>query len=111
MKQFLIHQDTWTSAQLKGKSNEEIERLYYLAYKKVQHFVPIGEEEEDIGTKRAGSTLTSESSKKQKTMSDEQLNEMMMVVPEALNIDPIQAKHPIVDQKYIQISLENVGKQ
>ena len=35
MKDYLKHQDEWI-AQLKGKSNEEIEILYYIAYRKVQ---------------------------------------------------------------------------
>ena len=28
----------WTAAQLKGKANEEIERLYYNAYRRVHQF-------------------------------------------------------------------------
>ena len=53
MKDYLKHQDDWTSAQLKGKSNKEIERLYYIAYRKVQKFVPIDQEDEERTTKKA----------------------------------------------------------
>ena len=28
----------WTAAQLNGKANEEIEKLYYNAYRRVHHF-------------------------------------------------------------------------
>lgn len=52
MKKYLIHQDNWNANQLKGKPQDEIEILYYIAYRKVQQFVPIEEDDTEKSPKR-----------------------------------------------------------
>ena len=91
MKEYWTHQDNQKLYQLKVKSHEEIESLYYTTFRKGQHFIPMGSEEQNTRY------LRSKSSKKQKTVPEDPLEEMMVIVPETLYIDPIQVKHSIID--------------
>lgn len=66
MKKFLCHVAGWKMCQLKGKSHEEIEGLYYRAFRRDKDFVPMNSEEEARRFKRPGSTIGSEAAKKPK---------------------------------------------
>ena len=46
MKKFLCHVAGWKMSQLKGKSHDKIEGLYYRAYRRDKDFVPMDSEEE-----------------------------------------------------------------
>ncbi|GJW73030.1 hypothetical protein Tco_0132400 [Tanacetum coccineum] len=64
MSNYLKHQGSWTSAQLKKLSDEEIKAKYERLVRSIANFVPIGAEER---VKRLGPELQSDTSKKQKT--------------------------------------------
>ena len=104
MKDFLLHQDSWKASQLKGKSQEEIERLYYTAYKKVQQFVTIEEEDDARRSSKRHNTIEEQPTEKDEAqeeeveeMSHDHINNMLVIMPESLHVDPLQAKHPIMD--------------
>ncbi|GJS18753.1 hypothetical protein Tco_0413225 [Tanacetum coccineum] len=72
----------------KGKSFYEVKEMFDKTYKQVTSFVPMDSVMGKERTKRAGLNLQEESSKKQKTeepksdeLSQEDLHQMMMVVP------------------------------
>ncbi|GJY37534.1 hypothetical protein Tco_0422912 [Tanacetum coccineum] len=64
MSTYLKHQGSWTFAQLKKLSDEEIKAKYERLVKSIANFVPMGAEER---VKRPGPELQSDTSKKQKT--------------------------------------------
>ncbi|GJX23108.1 hypothetical protein Tco_0227553 [Tanacetum coccineum] len=64
MSNYLKHQGSWTSAQLKKLSDEEIKAKYERLVRSIANFVPMGAEER---VKRLGPELQSDTSKKQKT--------------------------------------------
>ncbi|GKD14105.1 hypothetical protein Tco_1198512 [Tanacetum coccineum] len=64
MSNYLKHQGSWTSAQLKKLSDEEIKAKYKRLVRSIANFVPMGAEER---VKRIGRELQSDTSKKQKT--------------------------------------------
>ena len=67
MKKYLCHVVGWKMSQLKGKSHEEIERLYYRAFRRDKDFLPMNSEEEARRFKRAGETIESKAAKKSKS--------------------------------------------
>ncbi|GKE75107.1 hypothetical protein Tco_1537148, partial [Tanacetum coccineum] len=96
----------------KGKSFYEVKEMFDNVYKQVTSYVPIDTVMEKQRTKRAGLNLQEESSKRQKTgeglepieelkadeISQEDLQQMMMVVPvEELYVEALQVKYPIID--------------
>nr|GEY97824.1 hypothetical protein [Tanacetum cinerariifolium] len=96
----------------KGKSFYEVKEIFDKVYKQVTSFVPMESYMEKERTKRAGLNLQEESSKRQKTeegsesteepkddeISQEDLQQMMMVVPvEEVYVEALQAKYPIID--------------
>ncbi|GKA54058.1 hypothetical protein Tco_0753007 [Tanacetum coccineum] len=64
MSNYLKHQGSWTSAQLKKLSDEEIKAKYERLVRSIANFVPMGAEER---VKRLGPELQSDTSKKQNT--------------------------------------------
>ncbi|GKB34205.1 hypothetical protein Tco_0879147 [Tanacetum coccineum] len=64
MSNYLKHQGSWTSIQLKKLSDEEIKAKHERLVRSIANFVPIGAEER---VKRLGTELQSYTSKKQKT--------------------------------------------
>ncbi|GJR77150.1 hypothetical protein Tco_0089515 [Tanacetum coccineum] len=64
MSTYLKHQGSWTFAQLKKLSDEEIKAKYERLVRSIANFVPMGAEER---VKRLGPELQSDTSKKQKT--------------------------------------------
>lgn len=110
MKKYLCHQANWKMYQLKGKSHEEIEVLYYTAFRRSKIFIPMGTEKETLSLKRACITLESKIEKKQKTVTQScqanskegerltkaQFEEMITIDPKILNEEPLQAKYPII---------------
>ncbi|GJS72484.1 hypothetical protein Tco_0705325 [Tanacetum coccineum] len=63
MSNYLKHQGSWTSAQLKKLSDEEIKAKYERLVRSIANFVPMGAEER---VKRLGPELQSDTSKKYK---------------------------------------------
>ena len=73
MKKYLCHVGGWKMYQLKGKSPEEIERLYYREFRKDKDFLPMHSEAEAKRYKRSGVNIESKETKKSKV--EEKLNE------------------------------------
>nr|GEU89550.1 ribonuclease H-like domain-containing protein [Tanacetum cinerariifolium] len=102
------------------KSFYEVKGIFDKVYKQVTSFVPVESDTEKERTKRAGLNLQEESSKRQKTeegsesteepkaneISQEDLQQMMMVVPvEEIYVEALQVKYPIIDwELYIEES-------
>lgn len=57
MKKYLCHVGEWKMNQLKGKSYEEIQRLYYQEYRRDKDFLPMHSEAEAQRYKRSGIIL------------------------------------------------------
>ena len=107
MKDYLTHQDNWKLSQLKGKSHEEIVSLYYTAFRKNQQFVSIEDEDVERSPKRL-KTVEEKTTEKEDDNEEGSSHDLMMVlVPDTLYVDPIQARHPIVDW---EIYKDNFGK-
>ncbi|GJR84568.1 hypothetical protein Tco_0155353 [Tanacetum coccineum] len=64
MSNYLKHQGSWTSTQLKKLVDEEIKAKYERLVRSIANFVPMGAEER---VKRTGLELQSDTSKEQKT--------------------------------------------
>ena len=104
MKQYLIHQDNWKMAQLKGNSYAEIKLHYYSAYRKNTLFAPIGSEKEAGFIKRHAEHMESSRAKKKskrdeqaEKLSEEQLDTMVRIEEQDFFPEPLQVRHPIVD--------------
>ncbi|GJY02754.1 hypothetical protein Tco_0360906 [Tanacetum coccineum] len=104
--------------QLKNKSFEEIQMLFDKEIKRVNSFVPMDSEvvegsenktessrKETVSKKRAGEELDEESVKRQKLEDDAEKAELQLcleIVPrddEAVNVESLSTKYPIVDWK------------
>ncbi|GKE77160.1 hypothetical protein Tco_1543280 [Tanacetum coccineum] len=96
----------------KGKRFYEVKEMFDNVYKQVTLFVPMDSIMEKERTKRAGLNLQEESSKRQKAekglepteelkaaeISQEDLQQMIMVVPvEEVYVEALQVKYPIID--------------
>nr|GEX25631.1 hypothetical protein [Tanacetum cinerariifolium] len=77
-----------------------IEKFIHV-WKQIEDFVPMASKEEGERVKRKGLRLEQESTKKIKTskeVSEEDLKEMMQLVPvEEVYVEALQVKHPIID--------------
>nr|GEZ46641.1 hypothetical protein [Tanacetum cinerariifolium] len=74
----------WKTKHFKGMSLEEIREKFVPVWKQIKDFVPMGSKEEGERLKRKGIRLEQESAKKVKTskeVSEEDLKEMMQLVP------------------------------
>ena len=101
MKKYLCHVAGWKMSQLKGKSHEEIEGLYYRAYRRDKDFIPMDLEEEARRYKRSGVTIESKAAKKSKTqessyskeddvkLTEEQFLGMIYIEPKVLDVEPL----------------------
>nr|GEV42944.1 uncharacterized mitochondrial protein AtMg00810-like [Tanacetum cinerariifolium] len=91
----------WKTKHFKGMSLEEIREKFIPVWKRIEDFVPMASKEEGERMKRKGLRLEHESPKKMKTskeVSQEDLNEMMHLVPvEEVYVEALQVKHPIID--------------
>ncbi|GJT71869.1 hypothetical protein Tco_1031155 [Tanacetum coccineum] len=105
--------------QLKGKSYEEIQKLFDKPYKQVNSFVPMASDDKEKGSekkaggsrkktlakKRAGEKQSKESSKRQKMEDDaekEELRAHLDIIPRddvAVSVESLATKYPIVDWK------------
>ncbi|GJV81662.1 hypothetical protein Tco_1517532 [Tanacetum coccineum] len=105
--------------QLKGKSYEEIQKLFDKTYKQVNFFVPMESDDKDkdsekkaggsrkktLARKRAGEKQNEESAKRQKMEDDaekEELRAHLDIIPGddvAVSVDSLATKYPIVDWK------------
>ncbi|GJR65163.1 hypothetical protein Tco_0011228 [Tanacetum coccineum] len=105
--------------QLKGKSYEEIQKLFDKTYKQVNSFVPMDSDDKEKGSekkaggsrkktiarKRAGEKQSEESAKRHKMEDNakkEELKEYLKIVPEddvAVNVESLATKYLIVDWK------------
>ncbi|GJV71505.1 hypothetical protein Tco_1491500 [Tanacetum coccineum] len=123
MYNYIKHMGGYTLQQLRGYSFDEIKTLFETTMRKVNIFVPIESEfDRAVPELAAGSSkraaeeeLDQESSKRQKTgksselaeeptdkeadeMSQEELQQMMIIVPEQrMNVEALQTKYPIID--------------
>ncbi|GJV51146.1 reverse transcriptase domain-containing protein [Tanacetum coccineum] len=69
--------------QLKSLSFEQVKDIFETTMRRVQSFVPMGEEQ---------------STEKEKELSEEELQKLLMIVPvEELVIQPVQVKYPIIN--------------
>nr|GEV16560.1 hypothetical protein [Tanacetum cinerariifolium] len=92
---------------------EEIEAKFVEVWKQVEDFIPMGSKEETERLKRKGLNLEKEQVKKQKSseeapeietstkeITEEQMKEMMQLVPvKDVYVQALQVKHPIIDWK------------
>ncbi|GKB78098.1 hypothetical protein Tco_0944993 [Tanacetum coccineum] len=122
MSNYIKHMGGYTLQQLRGYSFDEIKNLFETIMRRVHTFVPIESEiEKVIPELAAGSSkrdaeeeLDQESSKRQKTgessepaeepkdkeeeLSQEELQQMMIIVPEqGMNVEGLQTKYLIID--------------
>nr|GEV60087.1 hypothetical protein [Tanacetum cinerariifolium] len=92
---------SWKTKHFKGMSLEEIREKFIPVWKRIEDFVPMASKEEGERMKRKGLRLEQKSPKKIKTskeVSQEDLNEMMHLVPvEEVYVEALQVKHPIID--------------
>ncbi|GKB14947.1 hypothetical protein Tco_0848870, partial [Tanacetum coccineum] len=124
MSNYIKHMGAYTLQQLRSYSFDELNNLFEITLRRVHTFVPMDSEiERAIPESTAGSSkrdaeeeLAQESSKRQKTressvsaeepkykeeeLSQERLQQMMIIVPEqGMNVEPLQTKYPIIDWK------------
>ncbi|GJU52349.1 hypothetical protein Tco_1226063 [Tanacetum coccineum] len=105
--------------QLKGKSYEEIQKLFDKTYKQVNSFVPMASDDKEKGSekktggsrkktlakKRVGEKQSEESSKRQKMEDDDEKEELrahLDIIPGddvAVSVESLATKYPIVDWK------------
>nr|GEU40206.1 hypothetical protein [Tanacetum cinerariifolium] len=85
----------------KGMTLDEISEKFIPVWKQIEDFVPMASKEEGERFKRKRLRLDQDSAKKIKTpkeVSEENLKEMMQLVPvEEVYIEALQVKHPIID--------------
>ncbi|GKA98029.1 hypothetical protein Tco_0825923 [Tanacetum coccineum] len=91
--------------QLKSLSFEQVKEIFEATMRRVQSFVPMDSELEVQRLKRAGSG-EEQSAKKEKELSEEELQKLMMIVPvEEVYVEALQVKYPIIDwEVYIEDS-------
>ncbi|GJS44826.1 hypothetical protein Tco_0594947 [Tanacetum coccineum] len=109
--------------QLKGRSYEEIQKLFDKVYKEVNSFVPMvvedskkakADTEQESSTKRAGDELEQEKAKKQKIDNDQkgvELKKHMEIVKDdevAIDAIPLATKPPMINID--REDLETLGK-
>ncbi|GJU87546.1 hypothetical protein Tco_1295092, partial [Tanacetum coccineum] len=119
MVTYLKHMGKYTHNQIKSKSFEEIQKLYEREQKWINDFVPIdsemvkdsrkgkaeGSRKKIVARKRTGEKLDDESVKRQKIEDDaekELLRAYLDIIlgdDEAVNIESLATKYPIVDWK------------
>ncbi|GKD94587.1 hypothetical protein Tco_1374424, partial [Tanacetum coccineum] len=87
---YLNHIGKYTYNQLKNKSFEEIQMLYKKEQQWIDDFVPMESEEGDLGEEQ--------SAEKEKELSEEELQKMMVLVPvEEVYVEALHVKYPITD--------------
>nr|GEW78596.1 hypothetical protein [Tanacetum cinerariifolium] len=93
----------WKIKHFRGMILEEIREKFLPVWKQIEDFVSMASTEEGKRIKRKGFRLEHESTKKMKTpkeVSEEDLKEMMQLVPvEEVYMEALQIKHPIIDWK------------
>ncbi|GJS32552.1 hypothetical protein Tco_0530934 [Tanacetum coccineum] len=119
MVTYLKHIGKYTHNQMKSKSFEEIQKLYEKEQKWINDFVPMdsevvkdsrkgkakGSRKKTVARKRTGEKLDNESVKRQKIENDtkkEELRAYLDIIPgddEAINVESLATKYPIVDWK------------
>ncbi|GJW01233.1 hypothetical protein Tco_1556484 [Tanacetum coccineum] len=111
MSTYLRNMAGYKHTQLKGKSYKEIQMLFDKEMKRVNTFVAMDSEvvesigKEAVSKKRAGEELDEESVKRQKLEDDAEKVELQLyleIVPrddEAVNLESLSTKYPIVDWK------------
>nr|GEW34887.1 hypothetical protein [Tanacetum cinerariifolium] len=97
----ILNHSGWKTKHFKGMSLEEIKEKFIPVWKQIEDFVPMASKEEGERFKRKGLRLEHESPKKIKTskeVSQEDLKEMMQLVPvEEVYVEALQVKHLIID--------------
>ncbi|GKE58304.1 hypothetical protein Tco_1497489 [Tanacetum coccineum] len=113
---YLKNQAGYTHKQLKGRSYDEIQKLFDKAYKQVNSFIPArGSRKKTLARKRAGEKQSEESAKRQKledAVEKEELKTYLKIDPDedrAINYEALATKYPIIDWES-QI-IENFYKQ
>ncbi|GJS81075.1 hypothetical protein Tco_0747616 [Tanacetum coccineum] len=117
MSTYLKNMGGYKYNQLKGKSYEEIQKLFDKTYKQVNSFVPMDSDDKEKGSekkgrgsrkktvakKRVSEKKSEESAKRQKVEDDaekEELKEYLKIVFEddvVVNVESLATKYPIVD--------------
>nr|GEW17050.1 hypothetical protein [Tanacetum cinerariifolium] len=91
----------WKTKHFRGMTLEEIREKFIPVWKQIKDFVPMASKEEGERVKRKGLKLEQGTVKKIKTLKDvseEDLKEMMQLVPmEEVYVEALQVKHPIID--------------
>nr|GEV58719.1 hypothetical protein [Tanacetum cinerariifolium] len=91
----------WKTKHFRGMTLEEIREKLIPVWKQIEDFVPMALKEKGERFKRKGLRLKQGSAKKMKTseeVSEEDLKEMMQLVPVAeVYVEALQVKHPIID--------------
>lgn len=108
MKTFCCHVGNMKMAQFKGMSHDQIEGIYYKIKRQDSKFIPMDQEPITFKAKRTGVSLESNEAKKLKTqkssqaeegpskLTEEQVTNMLFIETDVLNIEPLQAKYPVV---------------
>ncbi|GKE39056.1 hypothetical protein Tco_1462461, partial [Tanacetum coccineum] len=122
MSNYIMHMGNYKLQRLKRLSFDEIKDLFETTIRKVNTFVPMESEIDKVilesatgsSKRNAKEELAQESLKKQKTressestkepkdkeeeLSQEELQQLMIIVPEeGMNIESLQTKYPIID--------------
>jgi hypothetical protein len=111
MKKYLKNQGLYKDAQLRGKTYKEIECLYYHTKRYVEKFIPMGTEETPSKKQKIiedkPAEKNNDSQRKEDSSSHDQ---MMVIVPETLYVDPIQARHLIIDWEIYKDKIRKAWK-
>ena len=97
MKKFLCMQAGWKMTQLKGKNYEEIQVLYYRAFRRNKYFIPMDSQEEKTrylrSTKKQKATeeISKDQSKQDEELTKDQLGEMIAIEsePKDFYVEPL----------------------
>ncbi|GJU62521.1 hypothetical protein Tco_1244356 [Tanacetum coccineum] len=95
----LKKQGSHTLKQLKSYSFDEIKNLFEITMRRVHTFVPMeSENEREIPELAAGIPAEEPKDKKEEELSQERIQQMMIIVPEqGMNVEALQTKYPIID--------------
>ncbi|GJV23719.1 hypothetical protein Tco_1376414 [Tanacetum coccineum] len=88
-----------TLKQLKSYSFDEIKNLFKTTMRRVHTFVPMESESKIVIPKlAAGSSKRDAEDKEEEELSQERIQQMMIIVPEqGMNVEALQTKYPIID--------------
>ncbi|GJR11154.1 putative ribonuclease H-like domain-containing protein [Tanacetum coccineum] len=113
MINYIKHMGSHTLQKLKRYSFDELKELFETTMKNVNTFVPM--ETKDRGRASelaAGRSVQEQPEEEEKDLSQEDLQQMMMVVPvEKVYVEALQVKYPIIDWEDDLVMLWNLVKE